>query len=72
LLNWLIRVHFTVYKILFRMMLIRILLLAFNVAVVTFLIYRLLQIYKSSDDKKGWKMGMNFLLFGSTIMILGL
>ncbi len=54
------------------MMLIRILLLAFNVAVVTFLIYRLLQIYKSNDDKKGWKMGIGvFLLLVPVIMILG-
>jgi hypothetical protein len=72
--NWLIRVHFIdLQKYFFPvMMLIRIVLLAFNVALVTFLIYRLLQIYKSSDDKKGWKMGIGiFLLLVPVIMILG-
>jgi hypothetical protein len=54
------------------MMLIRILLLAFNVAVVTYLIYRLLQIYKSNDDQKGWKIGIGiFLLLVPIIMIFG-
>lgn len=54
------------------MMLIRILLLAFNVAVLTYLIYRLLQIYKSSDDQKGWKIGIGiFLLLVPIIMIFG-
>jgi hypothetical protein len=54
------------------MMLIRILLLAFNVAVVTYLIYRLLQIYKSNDDQKGWKIGIGiFLLLVPVIMIFG-
>jgi hypothetical protein len=54
------------------MILIRILLLAFNVAVVTYLIYRLLQIYKSNDDQKGWKIGIGiFLLLVPVIMIFG-
>ncbi len=54
------------------MMLIRILLLAFNVTVVTYLIYRLLQIYKSGDDQKGWKIGIGiFLLLVPTTMIFG-
>jgi hypothetical protein len=54
------------------MRLIQILLLAFNVAVVTYLIYRLLQIYKSNDDQKGWKIGIGiFLLLVPIIMIFG-
>jgi hypothetical protein len=54
------------------MMLIRLLLLAFNVAVVTYLIYRLLQIYKSTDNQKGWKVGIGiFLLLVPIIMIFG-
>jgi len=54
------------------MMLIRILLLAFNVAVVTYLIYRLLQIYKSNDKQKGWEIGIGiFLLLVPITMIFG-
>lgn len=54
------------------MMLIRLLLLAFNVGVVTYLIYRLLQIYKSTDDQKGWKIGTGiFLLLVPIVMIFG-
>jgi hypothetical protein len=54
------------------MMLIRILLLAFNVAVVTYLIYRLLQIYKSGDAQKGWEIGIGiFLLLVPATMIFG-
>jgi hypothetical protein len=54
------------------MMLIRILLLAFNVAVVTYLIYRLLQIYKSDDDQKNWKIGIGiFLLLVPITMLFG-
>jgi len=53
-------------------MLIRILLLAFNVAVVTYLIYRLLQIYKSNDNQKGWEIGIGiFLLLVPITMIFG-
>jgi len=40
----------------------RVLLLAFNVAIVTYLIYRMLQIYRSDDLKKGWKIGIGILL----------
>ena len=54
------------------MMLIRLLLMAFNVAVVTYLIYRLLQIYKSNDTQKGWKIGIGiFLLLVPVVMIFG-
>jgi hypothetical protein len=54
------------------MILIRMLLLAFNVAVVTYLIYRLLQIYKSDEDQKSWKIGIGiFLLLVPITMLFG-
>jgi hypothetical protein len=54
------------------MILIRMLLLAFNVAVVTYLIYRLLQIYKSDEDQKRWKIGIGiFLLLVPITMLFG-
>jgi hypothetical protein len=54
------------------MILIRILLLAFNVAVVTYLIYRLLQIYKSDTLNKNWIMGIGiFLLLVPITMLMG-
>lgn len=54
------------------MAVLRILLLAFNVAVVTYLIYRLLQIYKSGDSQKEWKIGIGvFLLLIPVAMVLG-
>ncbi len=42
--------------------LIRVLLMAFNVAIVTYLIYRLLQIYQSTTPSKGWKISIGILL----------
>jgi uncharacterized membrane-anchored protein len=54
------------------MILIRLLLLAFNVAVVTYLVYRLLQLYRSDTDQKGWKIGIGiFLLLVPTVMLFG-
>lgn len=54
------------------MIFIRILLLAFNVAVVTYLIYRMLQLYKSYEPQKGWKIGIGiFLLLVPVTMIFG-
>ncbi|MEY4931438.1 MAG: hypothetical protein RI909_2162 [Bacteroidota bacterium] len=54
------------------MILIRMLLLAFNVAVVTYLIYRLLQIYKSDESQKKWKIGIGiFLLLVPITMLFG-
>lgn len=44
------------------MVIIRILLLAFNVAVITFLIYRLLQIYKSSVARRGLILATGIIL----------
>jgi hypothetical protein len=54
------------------MAVLRILLLAFNVAIVTYLIYRLLQIYKSGDSQKEWKIGIGiFLLLIPVAMVFG-
>jgi len=52
--------------------LIRIFLLAFNVAIVTYLIYRLLQVYRSDVRQKGWKIGIGiFLILLPSTMIMG-
>jgi uncharacterized membrane-anchored protein len=54
------------------MILIRLLLLAFNAAAVTYLVYRILQIYKSDVQQKGWKIGIGiFLLLLPVIMVFG-
>ena len=51
----------------------RILLLAFNEAIVTHLIYRMLQIYRSNDLQKGWKIGIGiFLLLIPVTMVVGI
>ncbi len=55
------------------MALLRILLLAFNVAIVTYLIYRMLQIYRSNDLQKGWKIGIGILLLLVPVtMVIGI
>ena len=55
------------------MAILRILLLAFNVAIVTYLVYRLLQTYKSADSQRGWKIGIGiFLLLVPVAMVAGL
>lgn len=54
------------------MILIRIFLLAFNVAVVTYLIYRILQIQKSNNLNKRWIIIISiFLLLIPTVMLMG-
>lgn len=54
------------------MIFIRILLLAFNVAVVTYLIYRLLQVYQSNSPQRGWKIAIGiFLLLVPVTMLVG-
>ncbi|MEQ1587227.1 MAG: hypothetical protein ABL895_15165 [Cyclobacteriaceae bacterium] len=54
------------------MILIRIFLLAFNVAVITYLIYRMLQIYKSDTPNKNWILGIGiFLLLVPITMLMG-
>jgi hypothetical protein len=55
------------------MAILRILLLAFNVAIVTYLIYRMLQIYRSNDLRKDWKIGIGiFLLLVPVTMVAGI
>jgi len=54
------------------MMLLRIFLLVFNVAVITYLVYRLLQIYRSDSPNKNWFIGIGiFLLLVPITMIAG-
>lgn len=54
------------------MILIRILLLAFNVGVVAYLIYRILQIQKSENPNKTWITVISiFLLLIPTTMLMG-
>ena len=51
---------------------IRVLLAAFNVAIVTLLVYRLLQIYRSYSANKSWILGIGiFLILLPSIMLLG-
>ncbi len=53
------------------MILLRFLLLAFNAAVITFLIYRLLQVYRTNHDRKFWIIltGILLLLLPVTMLI---
>jgi hypothetical protein len=53
------------------MILARFLLLAFNAAVVTFLLYRLLQVYRSYHERKTWiiLIGIILLLLPVTMVI---
>ncbi|HNR73731.1 MAG: hypothetical protein UZ12_BCD005000054 [Bacteroidetes bacterium OLB12] len=54
------------------MILIRILLLAFNVAVVAYLIYRILQIQKTDNPNKTWIIVISiFLLLLPATMLMG-
>lgn len=51
---------------------IRVLLAAFNVAIVTLLVYRLVQIYRSYSTNKSWILGIGiFLLLLPSVMLLG-
>ena len=52
------------------MALIRILILAFNVAIVTFLVYRLLQIYRSPSSRKGLILTAGTLLIILPVIIM--
>jgi hypothetical protein len=49
----------------------RVLLIAFNVAILTFLVYRLLQIYRSASPRKGLIIagGIFLLLLPVTILV---
>lgn len=55
------------------MILIRILLLAFNVAIVAYLIYRILQIQKTDSPNKTWIILISvFLLLLPATMLMGI
>jgi chromate transport protein ChrA len=55
------------------MILIRILLLAFNVGIVAYLIYRILQIQQTNNPNKTWIILISiFLLFLPATMLMGL
>ncbi|MFM9841317.1 MAG: hypothetical protein ACKVOQ_23835 [Cyclobacteriaceae bacterium] len=53
------------------MLILRVLLIAFNVAILTFLVYRLLQIYRSASPRKGLIIagGILLLLLPVTILV---
>jgi hypothetical protein len=51
---------------------IRLLLAAFNVAIVTLLVYRLVQIYRSYSTNKSWILSIGiFLILLPSVMLLG-
>ncbi len=52
------------------MIFLRILLLAFNVAAFTYLVYQLLLVYRSGHPYKGWIIGIGILLLIAPIAIL--
>ncbi|MBS1555480.1 MAG: hypothetical protein JSU09_11185 [Bacteroidetes bacterium] len=51
---------------------IRVLLAAFNVAIVTLLVYRLVQVYRSYSTNKSWILSIGiFLILLPSVMLLG-
>lgn len=52
------------------MVIVRILLLAFNVAAFTYVVYQLLQVYRSQHPYKAWIIGIGFLLLIAPVAIL--
>ena len=51
---------------------IRVLLAAFNVAIVTLLVYRLVQVYRSYSTNQSWILSIGiFLLLLPSVMLLG-
>lgn len=52
------------------MIFLRMLLLAFNVAAFTYLVYQLLHVYRSQHPYKGWIIGIGMLLLIAPIAIL--
>jgi hypothetical protein len=53
------------------MSVLRVLLIAFNVALITYLVYRLMQVYRSYGVNKGWifTIGIFLLLLPTTILM---
>ncbi len=52
------------------MLILRVLLLAFNIAIVTYMVYRLMQIYRSIGASKGWVLAIGIFLLLLPITIL--
>jgi hypothetical protein len=51
---------------------IRVLLIAFNVALITFMVYRLMQVYRSYSRNKTWILAIGiFLLILPTTILMG-
>ncbi len=54
------------------MSVLRLLLIAFNVALITYLVYRLMQVYRSYRVNKGWILAIGiFLLLLPTTILMG-
>jgi hypothetical protein len=54
------------------MSVLRVLLIAFNVALITYLVYRLMQVYRSYRVNKGWILAIGiFLLLLPTTILMG-
>lgn len=53
------------------MIILRVLLIAFHVALITYMIYRLMQVYRSYSSNKGWilAIGIFLLLLPTTILV---
>lgn len=53
------------------MLILRVLLIAFNVSIITYMIYRLMQVYRSYSSNKGWVLivGIFLLLLPTTILM---
>lgn len=53
------------------MLILRVLLIAFNVSIITYMIYRLMQVYRSCSSNKGWILivGIFLLLLPTTILM---
>jgi hypothetical protein len=55
------------------MPLLRVLLIAFNAALITYLVYRLMQVYRSYSSNKRWILAIGiFLLLLPTTILMGL
>jgi hypothetical protein len=54
------------------MLILRVLLIAFNVALITYMVYRLMEVYRSCSSNKGWILAIGiFLLLLPTTILMG-
>jgi hypothetical protein len=54
------------------MVILRVLLIAFNVALITYMVYRLMQVYRTYSSNKGWILAIGiFLLLLPTMILVG-